>query len=91
MAASWGPVERPAGRGGRPIGAEGTVTQPSEGSLGAGPHHEVRYDATDGRHGRESGMHPWESVDPMSGPTANTDFGQSAGRFPDGPGAWRQT
>jgi len=91
MASTWGPFEHPMERGGRPVGdTGGAVTQPHA-SGGSAPHHDVSYNATDGRHSRESGLSPWKSVDPMSGPTSDTDFGASAGRFPDGPGMWRQT
>jgi hypothetical protein len=91
MASTWGSVEHATERPHRPIGSTGgTVTQPSETSQSDGPHHEVRYDATDSRHSREAGMSPWDSVDVNSGVASTQDFSK-AGRFPDGPGVWRQT
>jgi hypothetical protein len=92
MASSWGPIhEQPADRNTMPVGSEGSVTKSSPTSFEGAPSHPVSYNATDARHNRESGLAPWQSVDPMSGPTSDTDFGSSAGRFPDGPGVWRQT
>jgi hypothetical protein len=89
--ADWGALEHATGHfNERQVGEEGTVVQPHANG-GNAPHHDVRYDATDSRHGRETGLRPWVSVDPMSGPTSDEDFGTSAGRFEDGPGAWRQT
>lgn len=89
---SWGPIAPPAGRGGDPVGAksgEPTLSTPSthEGA----PRHAVNYNATDGRHNRESGLAPWASIDHFSGPTSDTDFGSTTGSFEDGPGVWRQT
>jgi hypothetical protein len=83
---SWGPVEHPTDGGGPAPGAEGSVTKPHAGS---GMHSE-NYDATDGRHNKADHQ-GWPSVDPMSGPTSETDFGSKTGSFPDGPGVWRQT
>lgn len=93
MAMSWGPLGRPMHRGSadRAIGEEGDVVRFAETGAEHAPSHSVDYNATDGRHNRESGLAPWTSIDPLSGPTSDTDFGTSAGRFPDGPGAWRQT
>ena len=89
--ATWGAIEKPAGHfNEHGSGEEGAVVQPHV-TGGNAPRHPVDYNATDGRHGRETGLRPWTSVDPMSGPTSDTDFGTSAGRFPDGPGVWRQT
>ena len=89
--ADWSLLPHPVEQNNRPIGAkDGEVTQPSESSRGAGPHHAVRYNATDGRHSRESGMAPWTSVDVNSGEASESDFSKT-GSFPDGPGAWRQT
>jgi hypothetical protein len=91
MASTWGSVGHPTERPHRQVGdTNGAVTQPSEASQGAAPYHAVRYDATDSRHSREAGLSPWDSVDVNSGIASTTDFGKT-GRFPDGPGAWRQT
>jgi hypothetical protein len=91
MAMSWGPLTHPVHRfADHATGEEGDVVRHSPSGEGA-PTHPVDYNATDGRHNRESGLAPWTSVDSMSGPVSDTDFGTPAGRFPDGPGAWRQT
>jgi hypothetical protein len=68
---------------------EGAVIQPHTRG-GSSPHHDENYDATDGRHSRPDHQ-GWMSVDPMSGITSDTDFGAHTGKFPDGPGVWRQT
>lgn len=88
----WGPVTKPAGRNHAPVGArDGDVTASTQSRHEGPPVHAVRYDATDSRHNYETGQRPWESVDVNSGPTSHEDFGSLAGRFEDGPGAWRQT
>lgn len=91
MAASWGPVEKPTGRDHRPLGEEGAVTLSTPASFEGAPRHDVRYDATDSRHGHERDMMGWPSIDHMSGPVTDTDWDHSTGHFPDGPGVWRQT
>jgi hypothetical protein len=89
---SWGPVEHPTGRGGShpATGAEGTITQQHVNG-GDAPRHPIDYNATDGRHNRESGLAPWKSVDPNSGIVTDTDWETPVGHFVDGPGVWRQT
>lgn len=90
---NWGPVEKPVEHGVKPIAAhaEGDVTEPTEPGGGkSAPHYSVDYNATDGRHNRESGMEGWESVDKNSGCDAEDGF-VARSRFPDGPGVWRQT
>jgi len=72
------------------LGTPGDITQPAPGSPSRSPKHAENYDATDGRHNRADHQ-GWESVDPRSGPVSDTDFGDSTGRFEDGPGPWRQT
>jgi hypothetical protein len=90
VANSWGPVEHPVEHfSGRAVGEEGAVVQPHVNG-GNAPRHAVDYNATDGRHGRESGMSPWDSVDVNSGVASDTDWSKT-GSFPDGPGSWRQT
>ena len=91
MADSWGPVTKPAGNYNEHApGTDGEVVQPHV-SGGSAPRHPVNYSATDSRHGHERDMMGWPSIDQMSGPVTATDWENSAGRFPDGPGAWRQT
>ena len=92
MAMSWNPLDRPMHRvsADRAIGEEGSVVQFSETGGEHAPRHDENYDATDGRHNRADHQ-GWISVDPMGGPTSETDFAEHAGRFPDGPGPWRQT
>lgn len=89
--ADWGPLPHPMTDGKTVAREEGAVTQPKADNRTAGPRHDVNYDATDSRHNREAGLAPWDSVDVNSGPTSDTDFDSLAGRFEDGPGAWRQT
>lgn len=90
MAMTWGPVSKPAGHfDEHGIGDEGEVVQPHVHG-GNAPRHDENYDATDGRHNRADHQ-GWVSVDPLGGPTSETDFAVHAGRFPDGPGPWRQT
>lgn len=89
---NWGPITPTNERNSRPVGAsDGEPTHSTPSSYEGAPHHAVDYSATDGRHNRETGFAPWSSIDPNSGPTSSSDFGDSAGRFPDGPGVWRQT
>ena len=93
MAMSWGPVGKPVCRHEDvAVGAEGEVTRgtvPSS-TLGS-PSHPVNYSATDARHGHERDMMGWPSIDHNSGPVTESDWANSTGHFPDGPGAWRQT
>lgn len=86
--ADWGAIHK-AGTDGRPVGEPGEVTQHHPGG-GTAPHHETRYDATDARHGRESAIAGWPSVDKDAGPASRVNWAP-AGLFPDGPGPWRQT
>lgn len=91
MDMSWGPIHKATTDGKTPgSGEEGAVTQHHP-SGGNGPHHEVNYDATDSRHGHARDLSGWVSVDHMSGPVTESDWENSTGHFPDGPGAWRQT
>lgn len=89
---SWGPVEKPMEHNVKPIAAdaEGTVTEPHPTNREANPGPHENYDATDGRH-TKSDHNGWPSIDPKSGPVSHEDLGDSAGRFKDGPGKWRQT
>ncbi len=87
---TWGPIQPPHGRATDPIGEEGEPTLSTPAQHEGSPRHAVRYDATDSRHNLETGQRPWESVDVNSGPASHEDW-SPAGRFPDGPGAWRQT
>ncbi len=92
MASSWGPVEKPVEHDVKPIAAEaeGSVTTPEPTARTHGPiTGNENYDATDGRHSK-SDHQGWESVDGNSGTHAEGDF-IAKGRFPDGPGKWRQT
>lgn len=88
--ADWGPIRKAVTDGKTVAGEEGTVTQPHVSGSDA-PRHEVDYDATDGRHNRESGMGPWRSIDSQSGICSDTNWETPHSRFPDGPGIWRQT
>jgi hypothetical protein len=93
MARSWGPVEKPVEHNVKGIAAdeEGAVTEIDHaGSKGGPDHPNASYDATDGRHNKAD-HGGWPSIDPKSGPTDTSDFGQGTGRFKDGPGKWRQT
>ena len=90
MASTWGPVEHPVDGGGPAAGAEGTIVRHGPNGAGA-PSHPVDYNATDGRHNRESGLSPWQSVDPNSGIVTATDWETPVRHFEDGPGTWRQT
>lgn len=93
MAHVWGPVEKPVEHNVRPIaadGAEGQVTEPHPDDREAEPRPAENYNATDGRH-TKSDHQGWPSIDPNSGETDMHDFGHGTGRFPDGPGRWRQT
>lgn len=88
---NWGPITQCHARNSRPIGAsDGAPSHSTPTSFEGAPHHAVDYNATDGRHNRESGLAPWGSVEPGSG-IASSDDWTRAGAFPDGPGAWRQT
>jgi hypothetical protein len=89
MADSWGAISKPT-TSGRAIGEEGAVIQPHA-SGGSSPRHEVNYSATDARGGHARDLSGWASVDHMSGPVTDTDWENSTGHFPDGPGVWRQT
>lgn len=95
MAYLRGRDERDGRRGGernqRPIGEPGMVTQPTPDDLNAEPRHDIDYNATDGRHNREAGLAPWHSIDERSGIVTDSDWENPVGRFPDGPGVWRQT
>lgn len=88
--ADWGPVEHVTDGSSLAISAEGSIVRHSMSGAGA-PSHPTDYNATDGRHNRESGLAPWQSVDPRSGIVTDTDWETPVGHFPDGPGAWRQT
>jgi hypothetical protein len=92
MARTWGPIEHPEEHNVKPIAAdaEGSVTEPHPNSREAAPKPHENYDATDGRH-TKSDHQGWPSIDPKSGETDPHDFGKGTGRFPDGPGKWRQT
>jgi hypothetical protein len=93
MAHSWGPVEKPVEHNVQPIaadGAEGKVTEPHPDSREANPRPNENYNATDGRHNKADHQ-GWPSIDGNSGETSQTDFADKSGRFPDGPGPWRQT
>lgn len=81
MAETFGPLGHPTTEGKTP-GEEGAVEQ--------GGGHSDNYDATDGRHSKPD-HEGWKSVDPMSGHISDTDWASGTGRFPDGPGPWRQT
>jgi len=90
---SWGPVEKPVEHNVKPIAAdaEGDVVEIAHtGTKEVNPRPDENYNATDGRHNKADHQ-GWPSIDPKSGPTDLHDFGDSAGRFPDGPGKWRQT
>lgn len=81
MAESFGPLEHPTTEG---------KTPGEEGSIESQGHHTDNYNATDGRHSKPDHQ-GWESVDPKSGMVSDTDWASGTGRFPDGPGPWRQT
>jgi hypothetical protein len=80
MAETWGPVGHPTTEGKAP-GEEGSVVSPGG--------HSTNYDATDGRHSKPN-HEGWETVDTKGGTDVGED-GQAHGKFPDGPGCWRQT
>jgi hypothetical protein len=82
--ADWGPIHK-AVTDGNSMGDEGEVTQPKQGGSGS-PTHPMNYDATDGRHSKPN-HEGWMSVDGKSGEGWETLHG----RFPDGPGPFRQT
>lgn len=88
--ADWGPIHKATTDGKTPGSGDGGVMRSSTGGLKA-PSHPVSYDATDSRHGHEKDMMGWPSIDHKSGPVTDTDWENSRGHFPDGPGAWRQT
>jgi hypothetical protein len=85
MAHSWGPIEHPVGHNDDESGA---VEQPNEHGSDSGRNE--NYDATDGRHNKADHQ-GWPSIDSNGGETSQTDFAEKTGRFPDGPGRWRQT
>ena len=91
MAHAWGPVTKPAEHNVKPIAAdaEGAVTEPHVGGREVSPAPHENYNATDGRHNKADHQ-GWPSVDDRSGTDVGTD-GKAHGRFPDGPGRWRQT
>lgn len=82
----WGAIHK-AVTDGRAVGEDGAVTHPHVGSGGG---HDENYNATDGRHNKADHQ-GWPSIDHHSGPVSDTDFGNTTGSFPDGPGVWRQT
>jgi hypothetical protein len=77
MQQGWGSDE--------PSQVSGDVKRPGTEGL-----HSVDYNATDGRHNRESGLGPWKSVDDGSGEVTAEDWEHVAKRFPD-TGVWKQT
>lgn len=89
MAHEWGPIEKAEHHNVKPIAAEaeGAVTEQHP-SGGDGTRNE-NYNATDGRHNKADHQ-GWPSIDGNSGCDVGED-GQAHGRFPDGPGPWRQT
>ena len=92
MARSWGPVEKPVEHNVKGIAAEeeGAVTEIDHaGSKGNPDHPNSSYNATDGRH-TKADHGGWPSIDPKSGTHVGED-GEAHGKFPDGPGKWRQT
>jgi hypothetical protein len=89
--ADWGPIHKATTDGKTVSREEGAVVQSSPTGGFHAPSHDVRYDATDSRHGHERDMMGWPSIDHNSGPVTATDWENSTGHFPDGPGVWRQT
>ena len=89
MAESWGPLTHPTTEGKDVGSTDGAVTQPKQGGSGS-PSHPMNYDATDGRHSKPN-HEGWETVDTMGGSVSDTDWAEGTGKFPDGPGPWRQT
>jgi hypothetical protein len=91
MAHTWGPIEKTVEHNVKPIAAdaEGTVTEPHVAGREASPTPNENYNATDGRHNKADHQ-GWPSIDGNSGTDVGED-GQAHGRFPDGPGKWRQT
>jgi hypothetical protein len=79
MTSTWGPVEHVVGHN---DDESGTVQSPHN-------VHSENYNATDGRHNKADHQ-GWPSVDGNSGTDVGED-GAAHGRFPDGPGPWRQT
>lgn len=92
MEHSWGPVEHPEQHNVKGIAAdaEGVVTEPHPNNREASPKPHENYDATDGRHSKPDHQ-GWESVDTKGGEVDLHDFAKGTGKFPDGPGKWRQT
>lgn len=88
--ADWGPIRKAVTEGKTVAREDGAVVQFSATGGAHAPTHPQDYDATDGRHGRELRIREWPSVDDGSGIANDTDWGLT-GRFPDGPGVWRQT
>lgn len=91
MAHTWGPVEHPVEHNVKPIAAdaEGTVTEKHPASSEDHPKPNENYDSTDGRHNKADHQ-GWPTVDYRSGTNVGED-GKAHGKFPDGPGRWRQT
>lgn len=88
--ADWGAIHKATTDGKTPgSGETGEVVQHHPAG-GAAVHHETNYDATDSRHGRESAVAGWPSVDSTGGEASPGDLAPR-GAFPDGPGVWRQT
>lgn len=85
MTHSWGPIEHPVGHN---DDESGQVEQPNEQGSDSGRNE--NYNATDGRHNKADHQ-GWPSIDSNSGETSQNDFADKTGRFPDGPGPWRQT
>lgn len=84
MAHTWGPIGHPTGHH---DDESGSVEQPDEHGSDSGRNE--NYNATDGRHSKADHQ-GWPSIDGNSGTDVGED-GKAHGRFPDGPGKWRQT
>jgi hypothetical protein len=91
MAREWGPVEKPVEHNVKPIAAEaeGAVVEIEHSGTKASPGSGENYNASDGRHNKAD-HGGWPSIDGKSGTHVGED-GEAHGKFPDGPGKWRQT